>query len=522
MAEPQNAPSSNPGEVLSPEASPSPGEGRSREGQPREGSVGDGRPADGPPAAGPVEGARQSDGHAPTGRLLGGAGRPAPPAAGRLLHNRSFLGMLTTQFLGAFNDNLFKQLMLLLSIPVGAAAAVEKDRQAIATIVFAVPFILFSGYAGYLSDRLSKRRIIVLAKVAEVLVMALGLFAFLNFQTLGTTGLLVVLFLMATQSAFFGPGKYGILPEMLPNSQLPRANGMMVMTTFLAIIFGTAVAGLLGKSLIDDGGAPELRAVGLWRGSLICVGIAILGTLTAVMIRRLPPAEPGLKLRFDSLVVPLETRRLLWSDRPLAWALLASCVFWLVSGIAIQAVNSLGLVQLGMDKFWTSVMTAVIGLGIAAGAVVAGRLSRGKIDFRIARTGLWGLVVLLGLLAITRPGGVHLLGFGGSLLVLILLGMSAGFFAIPVQVFIQERPPKAQKGRMIAAMNLFNFIAILLAGVLYEVFDRIIGLQGWPRSANFAMMALIVLPLAIFYRPRNEPPVGGDSETIADSQETTE
>jgi hypothetical protein len=118
--------------------------------------------------------------------------------------------------------------------------------------------------------------------------------------------------------------------------------------------------------------------------------------------------------------------------------------------------------------------------------------------------GLWGLVVALGLLAISRPGGAHFLGFSGSLAVLTLLGMSAGFFAIPVQVFIQERPPKAQKGRMIAAMNFFNFIAILIAGVLYEVFDRAIEQQGWPRSANFAMMAAIVLPLAILYRPKNE------------------
>lgn len=320
---------------------------------------------------------------------------------------------------------------------------------------------------------------------------------------------MVVLFLMATQSAFFGPGKYGILPEMLPNAHLPRANGMMLMTTFLAIIFGTATAGLLGTWFVDETAIPELRAVGLWRGSLICVGIAGLGTLTSLLIRRLPAAEPQLRLHLDSLVVPASTRRLLRADRPLFLALFASCVFWLVSGIAIQAVNSFGMVQLGEGKFRTSVLTAAIGLGIALGAVTAGRLSRGKIDFRIARLGLWGLVVLLGLLAISRPGGAHFLGFEGSLVVLVLLGMSAGFFAIPVQVFIQERPPKDQKGRMIAAVNFFNFIAILISGVMYGVFDRVLELQGWPRSANFAMMALIVLPVAIFYRPKNELDGGG-------------
>ena len=420
-----------------------------------------------------------------------------------LLKNHSFLGMTATQFLGAFNDNLFKQLMLLLAIPV-AASSLTEDRQAVATIVFALPFILFSGYAGYLSDRYSKRRVIVLSKVAEIAVMLLGLFAFISYATFGYTGLLVVLFLMGLQSAFFGPGKYGILPEMLPKDQLPRANGIILMTTFLAIIFGTATAGFLGNNFIDDTVAPEFRAVNLWKGSLICVGIAIVGTLTSILIRRLSPAKPNLKLDFGSLIIPTVTRRLLASDRPLLLALCASCVFWLVSGIAIQAVNSLGLVQLGLDKFQTSLLTASIGLGISVGAVVAGRLSHGRTEFRIVRIGMWGLVAFLGLLSISHSGGTHWLGYHGSLVGLPLLGVAAGFFAIPVQVFIQDRPPKDQKGRMIAVMNFVNFIAILFSGVLYGLFDQIVQRQGWPRSSIFAMMAAIVLPLAVLYRPRNQ------------------
>ncbi|MEX0819337.1 MAG: MFS transporter [Pirellulaceae bacterium] len=433
-----------------------------------------------------------------------------------LLSDPSFLGMTATQFLGAFNDNLFKQLMLLLAIPVGAAASFEQDRQGVATIVFALPFILFSGYAGYLSDRYSKRRIIVLSKVAEIVVMLLGLFAFASFATFGYRGLLVVLFLMGTQSAFFGPGKYGILPEMLPKEQLPRANGIILMTTFLAIIFGTAAAGLLGNSFIDETAAPELRAVDLWKGSLICVVIATAGTLTSLVIRRLAPAKPKLALELDSLIVPADTRRLLALDRPLLLALFASCVFWLVSGIAIQAVNSLGMVQLGLDKFGTSVLTASIGLGISIGAVIAGRLSHGRVEFRIVRVGLWGLVLFLLVLSLSRSGGTHLLGFQGSLVVLPLLGVAAGFFAIPVQVFIQSRPPKDQKGRMIAVMNFVNFIAILLSGVLYSLFDRIVEGQGWPRSAIFAMMAAIVLPLAILYRPKNQNTLHDDTSPNGD------
>lgn len=417
---------------------------------------------------------------------------PAKP----LLRDRSFWGMTATQFLGAFNDNVFKQLLLLLAVPVGASAVTESDEQGLATRVFSIPFILFSGYAGYLSDRFSKRRVIVLAKVAEIVIMLLGLIGFLAFDLVGYKGLLVVLFLMGTHSAFFGPGKYGILPEMLAERDLPRANGIILMTTFLAIIFGTAAAGVVGDLPTDS----------LWYGSLFCVVIAVLGTSTSLLIRPLPAAQPNLPFTWDSLAIPMDIARLLRVDRPLLLALLASCLFWLVSGIAIQAVNSLGLVQLELNKTQTSLMTAMIGLGIAIGAVVAGRLCAGRADFRVVRLGAWGLVLCLGALSISRPGGQHLLGYYGSLPTLALLGASAGFFAIPVQVFLQTRAPAGLKGRMIATMNITNFIAIWLAGYLYEAFDALIIAMNWPRSPIFAFMAILILPVAIFYRPRTEQP----------------
>lgn len=417
-----------------------------------------------------------------------------------LLRDRGFVGMAITQFFGAFNDNVFKQLMLLLAVPVGIASLQEVDQQGLATIVFSLPFVLFSGYAGFLSDRFSKRPIIVLAKIAEIAVMMLGILAFSMYAETGYTGLLCVLFLMGTQSAFFGPGKYGILPEMLRTRDLPRANGIILMTTFVAIILGTAIAGLLGDWLVDPD-QPLLASAGrLWRGSAFCVVIAVVGTVTSLLIRRVPPAKPDLRFQASALWIPPETRRLLANDVMLTLALMASCVFWLVSGIAIQAVNSLGLVQLVLNKTWTSAMTAVIAVGIAIGAVIAGRMCHGRADTRVVRRGAWGLFLFLLVISISLPGGTHLLGFWGSLPVLIILGVSAGMFAIPVQVFIQTRPPDDQKGRMIAVMNQANFIAIMLSGVAYWGFDRIVFDLGWPRSTIFAMMAVLMLPVAVFYR----------------------
>ena len=418
----------------------------------------------------------------------------------RLYADKAFWGMTATQLFGAFNDNLFKQLMLLLAVPVGLGSVFERDQQGLATIVFSLPFVLFSGYAGFLADRFSKQPIIILAKVAEIAVMVLGLLAFLYYSVAGYSGLLVVLFLMGTQSAFFGPSKYGILPEMLRTEDLPRANGIMVMTTFLAIIFGAAAAGLLGDWFLEPDRPFEETAYRMWGGSAFCIGIAVVGTATALLVRRVPPARPDLRFGWSALTVPPESRRVLRGDPPLLTAILATCVFWLVSGVAIQAINSLGMVQLGVGPLKTSIMTAIIGLGIALGAVIAGGLCRGRANPRVVKAGVWGLLVLFLVLSISLPGGVHLLGYGGSLVALVLTGVAAGFFAIPVQVLIQARPPDGLKGRMIAVMNQTNFVAILLSGVVYYLFDWMAGGLGWPRSSIFAMMAVLLLPVAVLYR----------------------
>lgn len=427
-----------------------------------------------------------------------------------LTRDGSFWGLTLAQFFGAFNDNLFKQLVLLLAVPVAVSAASSatagEDKQDVAAMVFSLPFVLFSGFAGYLSDRYSKTRIVVWAKVAEIVIMALGMVGFLMYANTGYVGLLIVLFLMGAQSAFFGPSKYGILPELFRGTDLPRANGIIIMTTFLAIIFGTATAGVLGDLLIahDDSGAND--ATRLWIGSLACIGIAVVGTATSLLVRRTPRAVPDLPFRLSSLAIPPETRAVLWRDPPLMTAIFASSMFWLVSGITVLVVNYVGINEMQLDpgraKTLTSLLNACVGLGIAGGAVLAGKLSRGKADFRITRLGAWGIVVCLTLLGLYQEG-LQMVGFNGSLVLMFLLGMFAAFFAIPVQVFIQARPAEDQKGRIIAVMNLANFAAILASGAIYGIFDRLTNAVGLPHAPIFIMTAAIILPVAIFYRPHN-------------------
>lgn len=436
--------------------------------------------------------------------------------ASQLATNRSFWGMLITQFLGAFNDNVYKQLVLLMAMPVTVVAANAaadaatqqqgEDLQGWATFVFSLPFVLFSGYAGYLSDRFSKTPIIVYSKVAEIAVMILGLLAFLFYDYFGFYGTWTVLFLMAVQSTFFGPGKYGILPELFHPKALPRANGLMVMTTFLAIIFGVVFAGKLFDQLVPKVEPPAIPSYRLlYVGSLICIGIAVIGTLSSLMVRKLKAAQPNALFTWDSLAVSHDIQKLLLRDRPLLLALLVSCVFWMVSSMAMPTVNRLGTGPLQLNKEQTGVLVGLIAIGIMLGAPLGSLLLRVTTSKQLVTTGLWGIVVFLIALSLWTGNGTPLLGDLGCRVALIGIGLSAAIYSIPLQVFLQDRPPDELKGRMIATMNQGNFLGMMISGPIYQLFVWISKTLGTPINSVFFMIALLVIPLAIFYRLETAP-----------------
>jgi MFS family permease len=305
---------------------------------------------------------------------------PTPhDALPELYQDTSFWAMATTQFLGAFNDNLFKQLILLLATPSLAQLQTGSagDLQSNAQFVFAAAFLIFSGFAGYLSDRYSKRRIVVICKVAEIFVALMGMIGFLYFDRIGVSGMFFVLFLMGTHSAFFGPAKYGILPEMIRSKDLPRANGIFLMLTFLAIIFGMATAGALLHVFHDR----------VWFGSIACILVAVLGTVTSLRIRPLPAAQPNLEYDWSCWLIPRETLQILRQNRQLLGAMIAVTVFWMVGGVVLQTVNALGKSQLGLDELPTSALAASIGLGTAIGCILGGYLSRGRISRSVVTSG---------------------------------------------------------------------------------------------------------------------------------------
>ena len=447
-----------------------------------------------------------------------------------LLHDRAFWGLNLTQFLGAFNDNLFKQLVLLLCVDHFVKEG--KNLQGIAMILFAAPFILFSGYAGFLSDRFSKRTIIVICKAAELLIVLLG---FVGFSTGNLSVLLGVLCLMGVHSAFFGPSKYGILPELLHPANLPRANGTILMATFLAIIFGLSAAGAAKQQFENE----------LWKASIPCLLVALTGLGTSLLIRPTPIAQPSLKFEWSSVAIPRDTWMLMMRDRNLLGVLLMSSIFWFVAGTVYPPViNDFGKIQLGLDDLTTGAMAASTGVGIAIGCVLAGLLSRDRVRGWMVRMGAWGLTVSLAVLALPGPGfdaardevrqakakrleqantpkGVtqpsatsaeakprpnpfrrgSLLGPYGSAAALISVGLFAGFFSVPLQVYLQTAAPTDQKGRIIGAMNLLNWIGIAGSGLVYSIGQKIFveGLE-LPHASLFGFAAILILPVAVFYR----------------------
>lgn len=411
-----------------------------------------------------------------------------------LWRDKSFWGMTATQFLGAFNDNLYKQAALLVCTDMALKQNSQIDLQDVAMGLFALPFVLFSGLAGFLGDRTSKRRIVVLCKIAEIGIVALGAVALLHNQF---HFVLAVVFLMGTHSAFFGPAKYGILPEIVREKNLPQANGIFLMTTFLAIIIGVGTAGYVKKPIWDQGE---------WRYSAAFLGVALAGVVTSLLVRKTPIAHPGLHFQVSSLAVSRDTIGVFRRDRPLFVALLMYSLFWLLAGIVHPSINAFGKFQLGLDDEHTSLMPAFLSLGIAAGCALAGVLSHEKVNFKLVTLGAWGISAALALVAITGSFALPVSAtYYLTSVFLFAAGAAVGLFSVPLQVFLQERPPRDQKGRVIGAMNLLNWIGIFLAAGLYGLLTRGIVWAGVGQWALFAGTAVMMLPVAIFYRPRETP-----------------
>ena len=426
-----------------------------------------------------------------------------------LTRDRSYWSLLVTQFLGAFNDNFYKQFVLLLCIDFKTAQNLTSDPyQSKAMAVFALPFVLFSLYTGAVADRYSKRTIAVLCKVLEIVVMGAATLVFVSFAK-GSPALLWaaigVIGLMSLQSTLFSPAKYGIIPELFRREDLPRVNAGVQMTTFVAIVLGMAIAGFVKDNL--DGR--------LWVAGAIAVSIAVAGTITSLFIRPTPVAMPNTPFAAKSFIGDPAIWKNVFTTRSLRRAVLTYSLFFFLGAVVQSVINAFGKEQLLLSDTRTSLLAMSLSLGMGVGCFAAGLLSRMQNRPDLVVKGSLGLLAAgflvtgISLLSLSQT-----LTFWLEMVAIAFFGAMAGTIAVPLQVVIQDTPPADQKGRTLGVNNFCTWVGILLGAgfyfVLSALFTKTIGqgdaIETTSHIGNaFALVGCLMLPAAWAYRKERKP-----------------
>jgi acyl-[acyl-carrier-protein]-phospholipid O-acyltransferase/long-chain-fatty-acid--[acyl-carrier-protein] ligase len=397
-------------------------------------------------------------------------GRQTPDA------NSGFWALFVTQFQGAFSDNVLKNLVIFMLIGLDVSLSEKHKIGELVGALFSLPFILFSMAGGFLADRFSKRTISVSVKIFEIGVMLLALAGFwLDKLPL----LLGCVFLMGVHSSFFGPSKYGLLPELLPEKKLSWGNGLLELGTFMAIILGTVAAGFL---------AEGFRGRQVWSGAIL-IALALVGLATSLGITRVPAADPGRKFRANFLGDLFAQLGAVRKDRPLALAFLGNTYFNFLGALLLLNLFFYGAYELHLSERHISYLNAALALGIGLGSVSAGYLSGGKIEYGLVPLGAFGLSLVSIWLCV--PG----LSVNAVLVRLSLLGFAGGFFIVPIAALLQHRSDPAKKGEVLAAANLLSFVGIFIASGAYYLLADVAGLS--PRRI-FLFGGLLTLAGAIY------------------------
>jgi acyl-[acyl-carrier-protein]-phospholipid O-acyltransferase/long-chain-fatty-acid--[acyl-carrier-protein] ligase len=401
-----------------------------------------------------------------------------PPTNWRL----GFWSLIVTQFQGAFNDNALKFLVIYLIVERNFAPATRDSLAQLVAALFALPFIFFSLAGGYFADRYSKRSVTIGTKIFEIGVM---IFAVVALASGSLPMEAAAVFLISTQGALFGPSKYGLLPELLPEKELSWGNGVIELGTFLAAITATMAAGYL---------AVAFRGHQVWSGAIL-LAFTLLGLLTSFGISRVPAADPGRRFRTNPFADLGGQLRIITRDRVLAWAVAGNTYLFFLATLLQFVIIIYGHDVLRVDEKQISYLSAAVGMGIGVGSLVAGYLSGGKIEYGLIPLGAIGMTVFGFLVA------QHGLGIWPVRLDLALLGFFGGFYAVPLNALIQHRPTAEQKGGVIAAANLLSFVGVFLAAGLYLLLADVAHLQPGQIFLAGGVMTLAATFYAVFLLP---------------------
>ena len=381
-----------------------------------------------------------------------------PMTADTPRNQRGFWALIATQFQGAFSDNILRNLLVSMIVGMNLAKSDRETFVSVVTFLFSLPFLILSMPGGWLADRFSKRQVTIWTKVMEFGSMLLAT-AGLAMHTLGLS--LAALTLVASQAALFGPSKYGLLPELLPEKSLSWGNGVIELGTFLAIILGTVAGAWMGEHF----SAHEVYA------GYVLLGLTVIGFVSSLAIDKVPAAAPEKPFRLNivgDLWVQIGKMR---RDRALFLAVLGNTYFWFLGSLLFSTIVVYGPDVLHIGQTKTGYLNAILAVGIGIGSMAAGYVSDNKIEYGLIPLGSIGMTCT-GLALGLAPHGL-----AGSAALLGILGFWAGFFAVPVNALIQHRPAEEDKGGIIAASNLLSFVGIAISSAVYFIFTNYIRLD---------------------------------------------
>ncbi len=389
---------------------------------------------------------------------------PVVPGGNRGLLSASFLGLLLTQFLGATNDNILRWLVIGIGKDYFEAGQVSRIL-ALGTAVFVAPYIVLAAPAGYLADRFSKRSVIVVCKVAEIFIMALAIVSILWGHV---WFMLTVLGLIGAQAALFGPAKLGSIPEMLEESRISAANGLIGLTTVMATMVGATAGSWLADATGDKGQAH-------WEWSaFVLVGVAIAGWLSSLAIARQPAGNPARHFPWDAPQQTWRDLKTLAHTPAMLRVAFGIMFFWSLAALANLNIDQFAFEAGGEKQTQVAPLLAALVIGVGVGSVLAGIWSAGRVELGILPLGAFGLVIVPLMLFTVEGeffirGGDWTLNYIAAGILLFLLGCSAGLFDVPLAAYMQHNSPTDRRGSILAASNFMTFGGMLLASLAFDV-----------------------------------------------------
>ena len=379
-------------------------------------------------------------------------GQPSPSQFALLTQQR-FAPFFWTQFFGAFNNNLFKNALIVLVTYHAARYAGEGSLFAgvesgvlvnLAAGLFILPFVLFSATAGQIADKYDQAALIRAIKAFEIAVMALAAWGLVA----GNLALLLgALFLSGTQSTLFGPIKYSILPHMLRETELVGGNALVESGTFIAILAGTITGGYLAS--LGQGAAAA---------SVGAVAVALLGFAASWFIPKTGAADPGLAIDWNPVRETLRNFRFIRGNRTVFLSILGISWFWLYGALVLSQLPDYAKSILQGSETTVTVLLATFSVGVGVGSLLCERLSGHKVEIGLVPLGSIGLTIF----------GADLYLESRTYLDLFLMGVFGGFYIVPLYALIQSRTPKSHLSRVVAGNNILNAV-FMAVGALFAI-----------------------------------------------------